>query len=56
MLSVLLVGVILGLVLWAVMKYVPMQPPFPTVIVIVVAVLYVIWALNTIGVGLPKGL
>ena len=56
MLSVILVGAILGVALWLLFKYVPMQPPLPTVITVVAVILYVLWALSgPLGAVLPRG-
>jgi hypothetical protein len=38
-----------GVLLWLLFRYVPMQPPFPTLIMIVVIICIVLWLLSRFG-------
>ncbi len=43
--------VVVGLILYLVNTYIPMQPPIPLIINIVVVVCLIIWLLNWSGLG-----
>ncbi len=49
LLSFVLVLVILGVVLWLVNNYIPLQPPFKQIINIVVVIGFLIWAYHKYG-------
>lgn len=48
--SVLVVLIVLGVVLWLVNTYIPMAPPIKTVINVVVILVLCLWLLSLIGV------
>lgn len=52
--SLLIVFVIVGFALWMVNTYIPMQPPFKTVLNVVIVLVLLLWLLNIFGV-LPGG-
>lgn len=52
--SLLLVFIVVGFALYLVNYYIPMQPPFKSVINVVVVILLLIWLLGLIGV-FPSG-
>ena len=41
--------VVLGFCLWLILKYIPMQPPIPAIIVAIVVILAVLWLLRSFG-------
>jgi hypothetical protein len=41
---------ILGLVVWLVTTYIPMPPPFRTIIWVIAAIILIVMLLNTLGV------
>lgn len=47
--GVILVLVVIGVVLWLINAYIPMQPPIKTVLNILVLILVVVWLLNVFG-------
>lgn len=47
--ALLLVLIVIGVVLWLVEKYIPMDPVFKIIIRIVVILVVVIWLLNVFG-------
>lgn len=50
MISVILTLVVIGLLLWLVLKYIPMTPPIPTIIIAVAVICIVLWLLDIFGV------
>ena len=48
--SVIVVLIVLGVVLWLVNTYIPMAPPIKTVINVVVVLVLCLWLLSLIGV------
>ena len=53
-LTVLIVLVVFGVVLYLVETYIPMSPPIKTVVRVVVVLLLIIWLLQLIGVVGPR--
>lgn len=49
MIGLILLLVIVGGVLWLINAYVPMQPPFKTILNIVVIIIVIIWLLQALG-------
>jgi hypothetical protein len=49
LLTPLIVFVVLGFCLWLVVTYVPMAPPFKTVLIVVVVLIFVVWLLRSFG-------
>lgn len=49
-LSVVIILCVVGVLLWLVNKYLPMQPPFKTIINAVVVIAVVLWLLSAFGV------
>lgn len=49
MLSILITGLIVGLVLWVIVTYVPMPEPFRTIFIAVIAIIFLVWALQGLG-------
>lgn len=49
--QLLVVFVVVGVVLYLINNYVPMQPPFKTIINIVVVLLLCVWLLRMAGIG-----
>ena len=49
--SVVVVLVIVGLILWLVQTYIPMAAPFKTIITVVVVLFLCVWLLRVFGVG-----
>ena len=43
LLTVLLVLAVFGLIVWLIVTYIPMPPPFKTVIIAVAAIVLIIW-------------
>ena len=41
--------VVLGFCLWLLLKYIPMEPPIPAIIIAVVVILAVLWLLKSFG-------
>jgi hypothetical protein len=53
-LVIILMLALIGVVLWAVLRFVPMPSPWPQVIIAVAAILVLLWLLRGIGgVALP---
>jgi len=50
LISVVLVLVVLGFLLWLLFTYVPMPDPFKTIIMVVIVICVVLWLLSAIGV------
>lgn len=50
-LSLIIVLVVLGLVLWLVQTYLPLPPPIKTVIVVVAVLAVIIWLLQLVVIG-----
>ena len=48
--EIIVVLIVLGLVLYLVENYVPMSPPFKTVLRVVVILLLCLWLLNAFGI------
>lgn len=46
---VLIILAVIGLLLWLVLTYIPMAPPFPRIITAVVVVITVLWLLQNFG-------
>jgi len=53
LISVIVVLAVLGFLLWLVITYVPMPPPFKNVLLAVVILLVVLWVLRVIVGPLP---
>jgi hypothetical protein len=51
MISVLLVLVVVGFILYMVQTYVPMPAPFKTVITVVVVIFLIIWLMGVFGIA-----
>jgi len=51
--TVVVVLIILGLCLYLVENYIPMSPPFKTVLRVVVVILLVLWLLQAFGITGP---
>jgi hypothetical protein len=49
-LSVVIVLCVVGVLLWLVNQYLPMQPPFKTIVNAVVVIAVVLWILSAFGV------
>jgi hypothetical protein len=49
-LSVVIVLCVVGVLLWLVNQYLPMQPPFKTLVNVVVVIATVLWLLSAFGV------
>ena len=47
--TILVVLVVLGLAIWLVNTYIPMQPPFKTIFNVVAVVAVIIWLLKATG-------
>lgn len=57
MIELIVVVAIVGVIVWFVNQYVPMQPPFKmavNIIAVIALLLYVLSAFGLIGGGLPK--
>jgi hypothetical protein len=53
LISVIVVLIVIGVVLWLINTYVPMQPPFKTIINVVVILVLCLWLLSLVGVVGP---
>ena len=53
LLSVVFTLALVGLLIWALITYVPMQPPFPMIIVAVAVIAAILWLLRIFGMGTP---
>ena len=49
--NLIVVFVIVGVIMWLINTYVPMQQPIKTVLNIVVVLLLCLWLLNLVGIG-----
>lgn len=49
LLQVALVLIVIGVLLWLVTKYIPMDPQIKTILVAVVVICVVVWLLNVFG-------
>lgn len=52
-LSIILIGVLIGLVLWLVSSFVPMEPRIKQAVLAVGVVLFVIWAILVVAGAVP---
>ena len=50
LLSVVIVLVVVGMLLWAINSYIPMQPPIKQILNIVVVIAVVLWLLSAFGI------
>lgn len=50
LITILIVLIVVGVVLWLVNTYVPMQPPIKKILNIVAVIIVVIWLLQVLGV------
>jgi hypothetical protein len=50
LLTIILVLIIVGIVLWLINTYIPMQPTIKTILNIFVVIVLVIWLLDAVGV------
>lgn len=56
-LQVIFILALIGLFLWAVLTYVPMAAPFPTIITVVTVLVTVLWLLRVFNVmGMRSGI
>jgi hypothetical protein len=53
LISVIVVLIVIGVVLWLINTYVPMQPPFKTIINVLVILILCLWLLSLVGVVGP---
>ncbi len=51
LISLVIVLVVVGVLLWAVNTYIPMAPPIKTIITVVVVLFLCIWLLRIFGIG-----
>jgi len=49
LLSILIVLVVVGVVLWAILTYIPMEPAIKTLIKVVAVIFVVVWLLRATG-------
>ena len=49
LIQIVIVLAVVGLLLWSVLKYVPMAPPFPNLITVVVVICVILWLLQVFG-------
>lgn len=50
LIQVVVVLIVVGLLLWLAITYIPMAPPFPRIITAVVIICVVLWLLNVFGI------
>ena len=50
MIQVIVVLVVIGVVLWLINTYVPMQPPFKTILNVIIILMLCLWLLSLVGV------
>lgn len=50
LISVVVVLIVVGVLLWLVQQYIPLAPPFPQLITAVVVIACVLWLLSIFGV------
>lgn len=43
---------IIGLVVWLLVTYVPMPPPFKTLLIVLAVLVVALWILSSLGIGL----
>jgi len=51
MIELLIAIVVIGVIVWLVETYIPMSPPFRTILRVVVVLFLIIWLLRFLGVG-----
>ncbi len=49
-LTIFVVLIVVGLLLWLINKYIPMQPTIKTIINVVAVIIVIIWLLDVLGV------
>ena len=49
--SVIIPLIIVGVLLWVVLTFIPMADPFPKIITIVVLIIVILWLLRVFGIG-----
>lgn len=49
--QIVIVLAIIGVILWLITTYIPMPPPFKTVIIVVAVLCLCLWLLNIFGMG-----
>ena len=49
LIQIVVVLAVVGLLLWLVLKYIPMAPPFPQIITVVVVICVILWLLQVFG-------
>ena len=49
LISLIIVLIIVGVLLWLINTYIPMQPPFKTIINIIVIIVLILWILGAFG-------
>ena len=49
LIQLIVVIVVIGLVLWLINTYVPLQPPWKTILNVVVLIVFVLWILSAVG-------
>lgn len=54
LISVILVLVVVGVVLWLITTYIPMSPPIKTVLTVVIVLVLCLWLLSLFGIGTIK--
>ena len=54
LIQLLVVLVVVGVVLWLINNYVPLQPPFRTVINVIVILILCLWLLSVFGIVSPR--
>ena len=50
LIQLLIVLVVVGVILWLINQYVPMQPPFKTIINVIVVLVLCLWLLRAFGI------
>lgn len=51
MISLILTLAVVGMIVWAITTYIPMDPMFRTIIYVVVAVFLIVWLMGILGVS-----
>lgn len=49
LIQLIVVIVVLGLCMWLINNFVPLQPPWKTILNVVVVLIFVIWLLSAVG-------
>lgn len=49
-LTIFVVLIVIGVLLWLVNKYIPMQPPIKTIINVVAVIIVIVWLLQVFGI------